>query len=126
MCCMSLEIVVGDGGGRGLVWLGLETTVEGRAFVWGVIVGERVFSFFVVVDGRGVEKGSVEAETTAEATLETVTSVTSPNDVWPVVVPYTCSVTVGRSSTSKSNVYSITFVGGGCVVVVSVRSTNSG
>lgn len=88
MCCMSLEIVVGDGGGRGLVWLGLDTIVEGRAFVWGVVVGERVFSFLVVVvDGRGVENVSVEVETTADATSETVTSVTSPNDVWPDVAP---------------------------------------
>ncbi|KAL3253683.1 hypothetical protein MRX96_054467 [Rhipicephalus microplus] len=88
MCCMSLEIVVGDGGGRGLVWLGLDTIVEGRAFVWGVVIGERVFSFLVVVvDGRGVENGSVEVETTADATSETVTSVTSPNDVWPDVAP---------------------------------------
>lgn len=88
MCCMSLEIVVGDVGGRGLVWLGLDTIVEGRAFVWGVVVGERVFSFLVVVvDGRGVENVSVEVETTADATSETVTSVTSPNDVWPDVAP---------------------------------------
>lgn len=88
MCCMSLEIVVGDGGGRGLVWLGLDTIVEGRAFVWGVVIGERVFSFLVVVvDGRGVENGSVEVERTADATSETVTSVTSPNDVWPDVAP---------------------------------------
>lgn len=122
---MSLEIVVGDDGGRGLVGMGLEAAVDGRAFVW-VTVGERVLSFFVVVDGRGVENGSVEDDATAEATLETVTSVTSPNDVGPVAVPYTCSVTVGRSSTLKSKVYSITFVGGGCAVVVSVRSTNSG
>lgn len=88
MCCMSLEIVVGDGGGRGLVWLGLDTIVEGRAFVWGVVVGERVFSFLVVVvDGRGVENVSVEVETTADATSETVTSVISPNDVCPDVAP---------------------------------------
>lgn len=71
-----------------MVWLGLDTIVEGRAFVWGVVVGERVFSFLVVVvDGRGVENVSVEVETTADATSETVTSVTSPNDVWPDVAP---------------------------------------
>lgn len=65
---MSLEIVVGAGGGRVLAGPGFNIFVDGQGFAWSVVVGERVFSFFVVVDGRGVEKGSVEDEVSVDPT----------------------------------------------------------